>query len=206
MTTNSVKTNDGKGIMLYRAYTPNGSLSSTLRLPPTKYRVGVDQTVATITDTALDAAIPIDDGTVNDDGSNQLTGSDGGDNTTDNTTTFKPGAGVSDVTAQNLIANGTDKDKKWTISDLSISGTVLDEAQHIGLWIYLKDQTTLDKLQPAGWAFEIKFGSDSSNYYRMLKSKSTLSVGWNWISSDDLLLSDLGDVGTPTGTIDYFVQ
>ena len=55
----------------------------------------------------------------NDDGSNAFTGSSGGDNSTDNTSVFKEGGGNTDVTAQNLIANDTNADKIWVISDLS---------------------------------------------------------------------------------------
>ena len=40
-----------------------------------------------------------------------LTGSSGGDNSTDNTDTYKEGAGNVDVTSQNLIANDTSATK-----------------------------------------------------------------------------------------------
>ena len=113
MTTKLV--NDGVKIIMDRAYNDDGSTTYTA---PTEFKVGQDQTTPEQTDTDLDNPVPIANGTINDDGDNQLTGSSGGDNTTDNTTTFKPGGGVSDDTAQDLIANDTNATKIWTIADL----------------------------------------------------------------------------------------
>ena len=90
---------------------------------PTVFKVGQDQSTPLVTATDLTNAVPISNGTVNDNGDNTLTGSSGGDNSTDNTTTFKPGAGVSVVTSQNLIANNTNATKIWTISNLASLGT-----------------------------------------------------------------------------------
>lgn len=205
MATNSVKTNNGKGIMIYRSFTPNGSLSNTERLPPTKFRIGINTTTPTIASTALDVIIPIEDGTVNDDGSNQMTGSSGGDNTTDNTSVYKPGAGLTDATAQNLIANNTSATKIWTISNLASNGTNIDGTKFFSIWFYIKDTTALNKFLSSGTALEIKFGSDSSNYYSITKTASQLSTGWNFISSLTQSVDELTETGTVSGNIDTFI-
>lgn len=129
-----------KKILLNRAYksTPDYTV-------PSQFKVGTANGTPAIGDTDLDVPIPITDGTVNDDGSNQLTGSSGGDNTTDNTSIFKPGAGVSDDTAQNLIANGTNVSKVWSIANLAANGTNITGTQPVGYWLYIADATALAK-------------------------------------------------------------
>jgi hypothetical protein len=201
--TNAVSNNDGRKIYMYTANTSRGSLSTTQYLPLSKVRLGINQTTPVITDTELDEAIPISDGTANDDGSNQLTGSSGGDNSTDNSTTFKPGAGVSDDTAQNLIANDTNATKIWTISDLSSAGTNIDSSYFVGLWVYILDATALAKFVTTGAALEIKLGSDSSNYYSKTYTASQLSTGWQFLSMG--LVSDLTETGTVGSPIDTFI-
>jgi hypothetical protein len=170
-----------------------------------RFQVGIGKTTPTISDTALEIAVPISDGTVNDDGSNTLTGSSGGDNSTNNTTTFKPGAGTTDVTAQNLIANSSNVTKIWTISNLATLGTNISGTQPFGLWFYILDATTLAKFLTSGTALEIKLGSDSSNYYSLTKTASDLSVGWNWITSNTVNVNTLTETGTVTGNIDTFI-
>lgn len=170
-----------------------------------RFQVGVGTTPATIGDTALEIAIPISDGTVNDNGDNQLTGSSGGDNSTDNTTTFKPGAGQNDATAQNLIANDTNSTKIWTIADLISLGTNIDGTQPFGLWLFILDSTALAKFVSSGTALEIKLGSDSSNYYSYTREVSDLVVGWNWITSNLVNVEDLSETGTVGSPIDTFI-
>jgi hypothetical protein len=167
--------------------------------------VGIGTGSASIFDTSLEIPVPISDGTVNDNGDNQLTGSLGGDNTTDNTTTFKQGAGENDDTSQNLIANSSNVLKKWTISDLSVNGNNIIGTQPVALWLYIKDSTTFTKFKTSGTALEIKLGSDSSNYYSLTKESSNLSVGWNWITSLSINVEDLTETGTVSGNIDTFI-
>lgn len=166
--------------------------------PQSYMKVGVGTTQPTQTDTDLADAVPISDGTVLDNGSNTLTGSSGGDNTTDNTTTFKPGAGETDDTAQNLIANSSNATKIWTDTTLATNATA---DQLTGLWIYVLDQTTLDKFLSSGTALEVKIGSDASNYYSQTYTASSLSLGWNWLSLGQLdQLTETGTVGSPIDT------
>jgi hypothetical protein len=179
--------------------------SSSSYLPPTVIRIGMGTTNPLTSDTDIEIPVPISDGTINDDGSNTFTGSNGADNSTDNTTTYKEGAGVSDNVAQNLIANDTSETKTWTISDLSSAGTIVDEEQPISLWFYIKDQTTLDKFKTSGTCLEIKVGSDSSNYYSIIKEASDLSTGWNWITTNTDNVEDLTETGTVSGDIDTYI-
>jgi len=195
---NSVKLEGGLKIMVnrYAKATPDYS-------EPSDFRVGINQTNPLITDTDLAVPIPISDGTVCDGGDNTLTGSSGGDNSTDNTSTFKDGAGVSDVTAQNLIGNSSSATKVWSISDLSALGIVVDSSEYASIWFYVLDSSALGKFLTSGTCLELKLGSDSSNYYSITKTVSDLVVGWNLISDSDVVSSwsETGTVGSP---IDYF--
>ena len=203
---NAAIVNDGKRIQQYRTFTANGDLSSTQYLAPTKFRIGTDSTNnLVLTDTSLDITIPIQNGTACDDGSNTMTGSSGADNSTDNTTTYKEGAGQTDVTAQNLIANNTNATKIWTIANLASAGTNADATKRTGLWLYIKDQTTLDKFLTSGTCLTIKLGSDASNYYGNTFTASQLSTGWNWLSTNVSALNTWTETGTVSGDIDYFI-
>ncbi len=186
-------TTGGKNVILNRAYK-----STVDYTQPSKFRLGVDNGTPVVSDTDLDKPVPIVDGVVNDDGTNNLTGSGGGDNTTDNTNTYKPGAGVSDDTAQNLIANGTNITKSWSLA----LTTFIDLAKYCGLWIYIKDQTTLDKIRTSPFSVQIVLGSDSTNFY-YYNSVQTLSIGWNWITQNEIV-NDWSENGTVSGNVDYF--
>lgn len=201
MATGSTITTNGKKVLLYRTYTENGNLSSTQYLAPTQFRVGINNGTPLAADTSIDEAIPIEDGTVLDDGSNNLTGSSGADNSTDNTSTYKDGAGQTDVTAQNLIANDTNALKIWTYT-LSTFG---NSAQYTGLWLYIKDSTALAKFKSSGTAVEIKLGSDSSNYYSETWTAASLTTGWNWLNGNTDTLGDWTETGTVSGNIDTFI-
>ena len=187
----------GKKILLNRGYkaTPDYSI-------PSQFKVGTGTTAPAVGDTDLANSIPIGFGTVNDNGDNTLTGSNGGDNSTDNTTIYKPGANLTDNTAQNLIANDTSATKTWAISDLSALGTVASATQYTSLWLYILDDTARNKLLTSGTAVEVKLGSDSSNYYSKTFEVSTLQTGWNWLQLGVLNTNtETGTVGSP---IDYF--
>jgi len=201
--TNVIKTRAGKRIVLYRSNTQNGSLSSTQYLPESKAKVGINAVTPNIDNTDLSLIIPVLDGTVCDNGANTLTGSSGGDNTTDNTVTFKQGGGVTDVTGQNLIANTSSVTKKWAISDLASAGVNADSTKYVGLWLYIKDSATLAKFLTAGTCLEIRIGADTTtNYYSKVYTASELSVLWNWLSDNDLLSS--WDVNGTPGVLNDF--
>ena len=203
--TNSLISNNGKNNLLYRGFTVNSSLSGTENLAPTVFKVGRDSGTIIVTDTDLTNPIPIENGTTNDDGSNLLTGSNGGSNTTDNTTTYKEGSGNTDVTSQNLIATTGNATKTWTIADLSSAGVNIVGTQPFSKWHYIKDATALAKYKITGTCLEIKFGSDSSNYYSKEIEASDLTTGWNFITTGTTLVNELTETGTVSGDIDTFI-
>lgn len=196
---NSIITDLGKNVILDRSY-----ISSPSYTVPSKFKVGVNQATPSSGDTDITYPIPVENGTVNDDGSNTLTGSSGGDNSTDNTTRYKAGAGLSDNTAQNLIANNTNAIKIWTIANLAAAGTNATATYYTGLWLYISDSTTLAKFKSSGTCLEIKLGSDSSNYYSITFELTDLSTGWNWIT-DSGVLNTWTETGTVSGNIDTFI-
>jgi len=193
---------DGVKIIMDRAYNADGSTTFTA---PTEFKVGQSQTTPAVTDTDLDEPVPINDGTVNDNGDNTLTGSSGGDNTTDNTTTFKVGAGVSDDTSQNLIANGTNVLKIWTIADLSALGTNITQTSRAAIWLFIKDATALAKFKTSGTTIELKLGSDSSNYFSKTWTVAEVVMGWNWLNTGTTAVENLTETGTVSGAVDTFI-
>lgn len=169
------------------------------------FKVGQNQATPVVTDTDLTQPVPISNGTVNDNGDNTLTGSSGGDNSTDNITTFKPGAGLSDDTSQNLIANNTNVTKIWTIANLAALGTNITQTQPFGLWFYINDAADLAKFKTSGTVLEIKLGSAVGDYFSLTKEASDLAVGWNWITSGFTNVEDLTETGTVAGNVDTFI-
>lgn len=200
MTNNSIKTASGKTIMLYRTFTPNASLSNDTYLPPSVFKIGRNNPTPLITDTDLAYPLSIADGTLLDDGSNTLTGSLGGTNSTDNTTSYKEGAGATDATSQNLLTTGSNVSKVWTIANLAAAGTNASADQFTSCQIYIDSQTILDTIV----SVEIRLGSDTSNYYSTTVLNADLEIGWNTIN-DGGILSTWDETGTVSGSIDTFV-
>lgn len=199
MANGSTMNRQKKQVYIYRGNTANGSLSSTQYLPPSQLKVGIANGTPNSLNTDLTNAIPIQDGTVLDTCEDAFTGSSGGDNSTDNTSTFKIGANQTDDTAQNLIANGTNASKVWT-KTLSTNATATSKT---GFWIYILDATALAKFVSSGPALELRLGSDSSNYYSETYEDGDLATGWNWI--DMGVLNALTETGTVSGNIDTCV-
>ena len=197
----TTKVNDGVKILMDRGYNDDGSTTYTA---PTEFKVGQNQTTPEVTDTDLDEAVPITNGTVNDNGDNTLTGSTGGDNTTDNTTTFKPGAGVSDNTSQNLITNVSSVTKVWTIANLAALGSNITGTSFAGFWLYINDAADLAKFKSSGTAIELRLGSDTSNYFFKTWTAADLAVGWTWLNTGSVAVEDLSENGTVAGNIDTF--
>ena len=187
--------------MLERTYDASTSVTA-----PTQFKLGINNGTPDVTSTDLDNPVPYDDGTVNDDGSNLMTGSSGGDDTTDNTDTYKEGSTsvATDNTAQNLNTNTSSATKQWAISNLATDGTVVDSSLYLTAWVYISDATTLAYFLSSGTALEIRVGSDASNYYSLTREASELAVGWNWVSSYPTATSGLTETGTVGATIDYF--
>ena len=204
MTNKAILTDNDKKMILTRAYTTNADLSATEYLIATKFQVGMNQETPTFADTAMTMPVPITPGTANDTAANALTGSNGGDNTTDSTLTFKYGGGATDDTAQNLIVNATSATKTWTVADLTVNGVTLDPTLYGSAWLYIKDQTTLDLFATTGEAVRLGFGTDASNYYYKTWTAADLTVGWNWLTTYGDAIQDLTAIGTPATTYNYF--
>lgn len=200
MATGSTRTTLGRNVSIYRSYTENANLSSTLYNAPSQFKLGIANGTPSIGDTNLAFPIPILDGTVCDTGANTLTGSSGGTNSTNNTTTYKQGASQVDNTSQNLITNTGSATKQWTKTGIATSVVT---TQPFGMWLYIKDATALAKFLTAGTALDVRFGSDASNYYKYTRTAGQLTTGWNWISSNTSNVSTLTTTGTP-GTLSRF--
>jgi len=200
MASGGIITTNGKNWLLNRGYKATTDYDEIYYL-----KLGIGTTTPVSTDTTMEIPVPISNGTINDNGDNALTGSDGGTNTTDNATTYKQGGGVTDNTSQNLIKNGTNATAIWTIADLDTEGNDITSTDYVSLWLYIKDDTALAKLKSSGTCFEAKFGEDASNYYSITKEASDLSAGWNWIYSWPDTVADLTETGTVTGDLDTFI-
>lgn len=191
-----IKTRNGAKIYLYRTWTKNNDLSQDEFTPEDKFAVGKDDSEPNVSDNDLQIRVPITEGTVNDNGANELTGELGGDNTTDNTEIFKPGALQDDNTAQNLNCNDTDEIKSWFI-DLSNDGNIIDDEKIAGLWLYFNNNVLEDITD-----IQIRVGSDNSNYYYYNVDVGNMQHGWNWIVLG--VVSELDEEGSVSGDIDYF--
>ena len=209
MVNSSILLNEGKKIILNRAYKAVPDY-----LAPSEFKVGISNDTPVVGDTDLDIAIPISNGTVIDNGSNLLAGqtplydgvADGGANTTNNTTTYKEGAGQADVTAQNLITDGfnTGVQKSWVLTPLTAN---FSPTEPFGFWFYIL-ATEYVKFAAAGTALQLRIrnsGQVVGIYYYYNRTKAQLAVGWNWITSGTTEVGDLDKNGVPAGNLDEFV-
>ena len=209
MANGSLLVNNGRKIIINRAYKATPDYNA-----PMQFKVGISNSTPDIGDTDLDIAIPIDNGTINDDGSNtgNLIGTNGAANSTDNTTTYKVGGGTVDNTAQNLVTNGAGANatKTWTIANLAAAGVVMTATEPFGCWIYIDDAADYAKLLAAGTCLEIRFrtNGDAANlYYYYARTKAQLAIGWNWVTSGTTAVNALsqGAGGPPSGVLNEFV-
>lgn len=207
MANDSIITTNGKNTILYRAYTVNASLSGTTNLAPTQFKVGISGSAPNISNTDLNVAVPIDNGTVLNNGANIMSGSIGANNSTANTTTYKQGASQTDVTAQNLMSGSTNVLRLWSIDALSGSGSDAIISHYFGFWLYIKDATVLAKItnsSGSGSAVELRLGDDQLNYYYRDWTKAELATGWNWLHSNGGSVGGLPTIGTVSGSAEYF--
>jgi len=208
MANGSILVDTGKQTIINRAYKATPDYNA-----PKQYKVGISNSTPDVGDTDLDVAIPIDNGTINDDGSNtgNLVGSVGGTTSTDNVSTFKPGGGTSDGIAQNLLANGTSVSKTWTIANLAAAGAVMTLTEPFGVWIYMDETACYDLLAAAGTVVDIRFltaaDADVTKHYIYERTKAQLTFGWNWITSGTTIMTGLGvgAGGVPGGVLDKII-
>lgn len=98
---------------------------------------------------------------------------DSGDMTTaTNSTTFKQGSKSLSLT-KDATSSATASTSKTTTS-------VNFTSKDFNMWIYIINTAALEKLASSD-CLEIRFGSDSSNYYSWKKDRADLAVGWNRI-------------------------
>lgn len=108
------------------------------------------------------------------------------DSITLNETTYKEGNG-----AINFIKERTEKTYSFmhkTISSTNVTGQI------IKLWIYIKDQTTLNKISHISVRLYSTHDTDAKNG---VMNNADLAVGWNLFSKH---INDFVDIGTPTIT------
>lgn len=184
MASSSVMCINGKKIILDRAYN-----SAPTRTQISQFKIGIGTTTPVVADTAVEHPVPLQTTEAVDSCDATTSWTDSADMTVHlNTTTYKEGTGSLDLTKDGTASATASTSKATT----SLNFT----SKELSIWIYIKDTTTLNKLATTS-CLDIRFGSDSSNYYKWLKDKSELAVGWNLL---DGLTSANADAtqGTPT--------
>jgi hypothetical protein len=196
MVSGSILTNDGKKIIINRAYK-----ASPDYLIPTQFKVGVDSSTPNIGDNDLDVPVPISNGDILLDGSLTLDGAFGGEATSGTTTRYKEGAGTNDATSQELLSNATSGTKHWSTGTLT---NVWSGTSTGGFWMYVADSTTLNKIKNSGTAVQARFGSGTdTNFYYKEWTQSQLSTGWNLMTTGTAI-GNLGMSGSVDGKTSSF--
>jgi len=172
MTNNLNMTKDGMKILLDLTF---GNTATTYT-NPANFSVSIDTVDVTFSDTALTTRVPIQ-GAELVDACNAITGWTTTGTVTVNATTYKPD-GTTDGSL-NLTKTDTSTATVYASkTTTSVDGT----SKNFLVWFYIKDATALAKLKSSGTSFELRFGSDSSNYYYYTATTATLVVGWQYIS------------------------
>ena len=186
MVAGQIITTLGKKIALNRTFkaTPD-------YLTPTVFKIGTGTTTPAIGDTDIEHKVPIS-GMETIDSCDATTGwTDNADNTVSvNTTTYKEGTGALNYTKDGTASANASSYKTTT----SLNFT----SKEIALWIYVKDATMYAKFAVSA-CLEIRFGSDSSNYYYWRKDKADLAAGWNYVHGLTSATAT-GTTGTPVIT------
>lgn len=182
-------TNVGINILMDRFLT--GSTYSIV----SQFKVGNDSTTPTETDTDLAHAIPIT-GTELVDSCDVITGwTDSADMTVSvNSSTFKEG-----VAALNLTKDGsgsTTASTSKTVTSLTFT------SKELSIWVYIVDGTALAKLETLA-CLNIRYGSDSGNYYEWNKDLADLVTGWNLIDGLTSANADSTTGAPALGAMDY---
>ena len=206
MANGSILTNSGKKIIINRAFKAAPDYT-----PVSQFKIGISNGTPNVADTDLDVAVPIENGTVCDNGDQVFTGSIGADNSQDTIITVKEGAGLSDGKAQSLMADaaGTNVLKTWTSPVLSGAGSNKTANLPFGAWLYIS-AAAYAKLVTAGTAVSMRFltnaDADITKNYQYNRTKAQLAAGWNWITSGTTLTNALtqGTGGAPGGVLDLF--
>jgi len=154
---------------------------------PIRFRVGTGSTAATEDDTAMETNIPVQT-TETIDACDATTGwTASGTNSIQLTNTrYREGTGAlelikSDVSSASILGS-------------KILGAPLDfTSKDFWSMVYIST-ATLAQLATTG-SVQVRFGSDSSNYYYKTYDKASLSAGWNFLKWNTTTAT--GSVGTP---------
>lgn len=130
---------------------------------------------------------------------NATTGWTGGTDTTVSVNSTQPVITLNGLNISKTGTSGTvaSADKTVTSRDFS------DSADALVVPVFIKDQTTLDKLTTSS-AIVLRLGSDSSNYHEWTVDKSQLRIGRN-IMATNMVANKSSTTGTPSlAAMDYF--
>jgi|TARA_Y100000034_G_scaffold95237_1_gene115575 hypothetical protein len=167
MATGSIITNNGKIIVLNRAYksSPDYTVMS-------QFKVGYDNGTPAVASTDLDFPIATHDTEAVDD-CEAADWTDSADMTTaTNATYFKEGTTGLDLTKDAGGSDTASTDKTTTSVDFT--------SKELFVWLYIIDVAMLAKLAATD-CVTIRFGSDNANYYVYTRDAADLATGWNVI-------------------------
>lgn len=171
-----------------------GSASPTYGIPA-RIKVGIGDETPSVTATDLATPAPITYTAVDD--CNATTGWSA---TTDGSVALNTTSGefIEGTGGLNLVKSGTTQ-TSVTFSKTTTSRNFTSQT----LWSWLYINSTTYALLGAGTAVEIRFGSDSSNYYYKQYTAAALASGVNWLYFTSATAT--GTTGTPTITAcDYY--
>jgi len=164
MANGSIITNNGKTIIIDRAYN-----SATAISVPSEFKVGILNSTPDVGDTELDNPIAIT-GTEAVDDCEAADWTDDG-NTTSATSTNQVKEGTNSLMLEKDGAGAAlmSLDKTTTSRDFT--------SKTLFVWVYITDLT--DLVATGTDAIQIRFGSDNANYYRKEWDVNVLTTGWN---------------------------
>ena len=186
--TQSLKTTNGKKIILNRAYKASPDYTAL-----SKFKVGYTTSTLTVASNDLTNPLPIQTTESVDDCDATTGWSAGTDSAVAlNNSSYKQGTG-----SLSIAKSGT----AGTVCSISKTTTSRDfTSKNLHCWIYI---TALSDLVASGTAISIRFGSDNSNYYQFDIAIGSLSAGWNFIKKASTDASST--TGTPAiAACDYF--
>ena len=184
-----VITNSGRKIILHR-------LKDTTYSVLAQMKIGISSTTPSATDTDLNNPVPIS-GTTQIDDCEATTGwTANSTNSVATTTNFYKQGSKALTLIKSAIGSATCSMDK-TVTNL---GSFASK----DLWEFIYISTRgYEKLKASGTALEIRYGTDSSNYYYKQYTKSDLASDWNYLKLNTT--NATGTTGSPgTTNMDYF--
>jgi len=151
-----------------------------------QFKIGSGTTDPTVNDTDLEDPVPYSQEII--DNCDAITGwtASSGSTVTLQETLYKTG-----VASLNVTKTGS---ATASIYVYKTASAVYDfTSKDVNLQVYIADQATLDKLAVTG-CFELRWGSDASNYYSWSKDLADFSIGWNRLTG-----FNSGNVESTTG-------